>query len=108
LYSLNISPRARTQVIVALGGVNMFDEWGLALLHYAASQGHNKMIRFLLEKSARLNMPVTTTPESWKGSPKVDSPSRQWFSKVNNHTQSRSTNIDPHEHSGVGALKASP
>ena len=23
-----------------------------------------------------------TTPESWKGSPKADSPTRQWFSKV--------------------------
>ena len=30
-----------------------------------------------------------TTPESWKGSPKVNLPSRQWFSKVNDRVLTR-------------------
>ena len=40
----------------------------------------------LLQKA--LVMP-DTTPESWKGSPKVNLPSKQWCSKVNNRTQMR-------------------
>ena len=53
------SPTSRTQAIVALGGVNMTDEWGLAFLHYAAAHGRLRMIKFLVEKGARLDVKVT-------------------------------------------------
>jgi hypothetical protein len=47
--------RLEDQVIKSLGGVNLFDEYGLTFLHYATAHGHLQMVRFLVHKSAAID-----------------------------------------------------